>query len=465
MVSKVVTGSDRADPARLEANQGRGPEPAATLVLALIFILTSLAPPELSAAGGLLFFAIIAIKWRWKFTAIGQLWPTLLFAGIGIVTTGFWGVDESVTLYRSAFYVFFPVIMMILGIVIPGMARQGRTYYRAIAYAGIILSSIYIVQYFMTDLRGASRVVLRSTIGTGYLLSAFGAALLLARPRYMPWPRLISYLLGPFCLLSNFLADSRTNLLAGVVIVGTLLLLRPARGYSALIAVGMTVLLLVLTTPFLTDLLGPVTAEQVRASGIIGEMFAQEYIRQDDINTNWRGFESALTFSYVQSMGFLSSLFGLGWGTNVPLGFTITLGGTNLSQIGKFHSIYSQLLMRGGYIGIALYCIQIWLLSRACIRVSSIDEDLRRFALGVLLCAVIAGPAICGLYGTGGSNASFAIIAGIIVGSAGVQRRVPPSGHGTLVPRALSATWEETRDRPLTRTISSKDVNGAMADE
>lgn len=462
MVSDVVTRSkSSAAAARLETKQAsQGPEPVAVLALALTFILISLAPPELSAAICLLFFAVITIGWRPKFTAIGPLWPTLLFTGIGIVTTGFWGVEESVVLYRSAFYVLYPVIMLFLGIVIPSIARQGRTYYRAIVYAGIVLSGIYIAQYFMTDLRGASRVMLRSTIGTGFLISAFGAALLLVHPRYMPWPRLVSYLLVPFCLLSNFLADSRTNLIAGVVIVGTLLLLRPARVISTWLAVGMTVLLMVLTTPFLTDLLGPVTAEQVRASGILGELFSEEYFRKSDINTNWRGFESAVTFSYVRSLGFLPAMFGLGWGITVPLGLTITLGSTDLSQIGKFHSIYSQLLMRGGYLGIALYCIQIWLLSRACVRASSIDDNLHRFAFGVLLCTVISGPAIGGLYGIGGSNASFAIIAGIIVGSAGIQRRVRPN----TVTSALSGLGSG-RDRPRTRIISRKEVNGAMADD
>jgi len=396
----------------------RRDETLETVALALFFVIASIADPVITLFVGLVYICVITILCRARYDNAVLLLPTALFVLTGLMATGIWGIERPVIVMRSAFYISFGPVILWLGMACSSIATQARTYYRAIVYAGFVLSAFYLFRYFQLGPgHMASRYELRDEVGTGYILSALAAALCLVRPREMPWPGMISIGVALIALTSVVFSDSRTNLAATAVMIAAVTVLRPAPRLSASILVLLSILLLVITTPLLSEWLGQGAAGLFHDFGGLRELFAADYVRFSDINTHWRGFEAARAFDFVNGSGGLASLFGMGWGTEVPLHLQIELGGAMMSSIGKFHSIYSQLLVRGGYLGIAMYVAQVWVLAQACARPSAIDDDFRRFGFGLLICAVLAGPAVGGLYAIGGTGAVFALIAGAVAGA------------------------------------------------
>lgn len=338
-----------------------------------------------------------------------------------------WGVDDTRSFFRSGLYQLFPMANILLGLLLAYRIRDSRTLYRAVVLAGAILSLVYIVRYSTSELTNdVNRFELRDTIGHGFLLSAAAGAVAMARWRSLPWPRSVSYALAVLCLTSVVVSDSRTDLLSMMILLIAMVYPIIARRVNATNTIVLVCLFAVFTTPLLSEMLGPSLTQSLGRYFNLTEMMALDYSRFDDINMHWRGYEATRAYEFVSNHGTLATFFGMGWGTNVPLHITIALGDDTMSAIGKFHSVYSQLLVRGGFLGVALYATQMGLFGFYIGRPTLMrgDSEYRRFGAGMMICALLAGPAVTGFYASGGTGATLDILISIIGGSALLRSRL-----------------------------------------
>lgn len=87
------------------------------------------------------------------------------------------------------------------------------------------------------------------------------------------------------------------------------------------------------------------------------EVTIANYASQEDINANWRGFESYLGWNQIKKGKIPQWIVGQGFGQSVPIGFEMTLGGSQLTSLPKFHNGFITILLKTGVLGIILYCI------------------------------------------------------------------------------------------------------------
>lgn len=83
----------------------------------------------------------------------------------------------------------------------------------------------------------------------------------------------------------------------------------------------------------------------------------QEIIPDEDQNlhSNWRAVESAVALNSILSGSFFEILFGKGLGFRLPLGFEMTLAGTDFESIPILHNGYLYILLKYGFFGLFLW--------------------------------------------------------------------------------------------------------------
>ena len=83
----------------------------------------------------------------------------------------------------------------------------------------------------------------------------------------------------------------------------------------------------------------------------------QEIIPNEDQNlhSNWRAVESAVALNSILSGSFFEILFGKGLGFRLPLGFEMTLAGTDFESIPILHNGYFYILLKYGIFGLFLW--------------------------------------------------------------------------------------------------------------
>ena len=84
-----------------------------------------------------------------------------------------------------------------------------------------------------------------------------------------------------------------------------------------------------------------------------GEIKVINYESLEDINNNWRGYESFLAWRYFSEGSILNIMFGKGYGTRIPLDFTMQIGENFYDDIPNLHNGYLYVIIKTGLIGIA----------------------------------------------------------------------------------------------------------------
>lgn len=85
------------------------------------------------------------------------------------------------------------------------------------------------------------------------------------------------------------------------------------------------------------------------------EITISDYQDQQDINLNWRGYESYMALKHYEEGDLTTYLFGYGFGELVDVGLFIKLGDEDLRFVPYFHNGYLYLLIKTGAFGVLLY--------------------------------------------------------------------------------------------------------------
>jgi hypothetical protein len=145
------------------------------------------------------------------------------------------------------------------------------------------------------------------------------------------------------------------------------------------------------------------------------ELRIADYSERADINRNWRGFESYRALQTFKSGSPARQLFGQGFGTNVDLGFTMTIAGEEFERIPVLHNGYMYLLVKTGVAGLVAYLFYLLLIFRTGAHLSRSHDPEARFCgfMLVTLALIILG---CTLVISGMFNKSWVFPAILLLG-------------------------------------------------
>ncbi|MFN3557894.1 MAG: hypothetical protein ACK4UQ_01310 [Brevundimonas sp.] len=390
-------GRDQDVLARLE-------KPAVTVMLAL-FLANGNASPELTTILGLV--AMVVVGGRAAVAASARIAaPTLILlvvAGLVTVAAGRLGFDAA----RSTYTILRLPIYLGLGIAVMVRYRDIRIPINALILACVGLS-FYFIQLYVTspDIVAAGRYTLRTELAGGWNILPFGAAaalyVLLSNSRLS---RGAAFGLVGVILLALFtilLCQSRTALI-GALFVGIFMAgLVPTRIYAFLIVPVVFTLIVCLTTPVLSmlvsvDVVGMIDAA---APASFRELLALDRMNPYEINNFWRGYETFSAFTFVESRGALSSAFGTGLHTLVPLRDIMMLQDRSYSDLPYFHNMLSFSFLRGGVLGIVLAGVQYVFMAKPLQALAMSAEPrlrlLGRMGMGIHFALIASIPATAG---------------------------------------------------------------------
>ncbi len=115
------------------------------------------------------------------------------------------------------------------------------------------------------------------------------------------------------------------------------------------------------------------------------EVEIQHYDTFQEINDNWRGFEAYRAFRTYDLLSAREKVMGGGLGTLVDLGFAMPLSPTeSLQFIPITHNGYAYILIKTGFLGIALFVLFVLQIGRQGLRTLRSNESAHIFA-GLLL--------------------------------------------------------------------------------
>lgn len=87
------------------------------------------------------------------------------------------------------------------------------------------------------------------------------------------------------------------------------------------------------------------------------EVEISDYKSVDDINENWRGYESFMGLKQYSKGNDIEKIIGQGLGKNTRLGLEITLGSNTFAVIPKFHNGFITILLKTGLLGVISYLL------------------------------------------------------------------------------------------------------------
>ena len=391
----------------------RGPAASTALwpvvSIGLLCLLSLLLPAGLTTLlNGCLLFVVGAVWLAGRGALPAPLAAVMACFG-GIAVTGlFAGAGAPTYLYlKDAWYCANPALVLLVGCVLGGLARDARRVLRALVLGGSVVAALHLFIIWrrldLADLLNLPAAQLRAATGLGYEAAAL--VLLLAAGTWGRWrawlgmPPAAVLACAALCSTSLVLSFSRTLLL--VVAVGGLGLSGFFARHAGRRLLGLLAVLIGLAFALQ---LGVATNTSEARLGFMGKLAGTvEEIQPDDrlsvgeANARWRGYETARAWATWSGGSPLQWLFGQGFGAQVDLGYFQNLT-PNPREASRFipvlHNGYAYLLVKTGVIGVGLYAWALWLLYRHGGRAAGLEAapSLRRLQ-GRLLqaCALVLG--------------------------------------------------------------------------
>ena len=392
------------------------------LVGLLLFV--ELGPPTgVYAVCLMIFIPLFFSSWYCTDKLILYCWPLILIFLIGGFVSFVDGSFDSDTL-KGAYYTSRPLVFAGIGIYLHrGTALHFEVFRKAIVIAALILALIYIYNYAVYgEAISGDRYVIRDVVGGGYITVGIGAALLVTKLPSLRI-RIVEFCMLPALILAIYVSDSRTALITiGMMVLCYYYTNAVLAPFAAL---SLMAILFVATTPFIQLFIDASVLRQSFATlptGLVELISIQRY-SDAEVNSGWRGYETFLAFSHVWSEGPFTQLLGTGWHGTVSLPWHIKLGVGFLPEIPVFHSAWSFIFVRSGYVGLILIAIQVamWVSlfrSKLSSRSDQRVQDVQKFGSGLLLVSLVSIPTIAGVYNTGGTGGIFCICIGYCIGYA-----------------------------------------------
>lgn len=392
-----------------------------TLILSGLWVSVELLPTEYS----ILLFIVLALFFGagkiifWQSLKI--LLPALCLLSISTIVSII-QMEFSRDSIKGIYYLIRPIIIFIFGFSVGRIYSVNElTIVKSVIIATIFLSLFYITKYYVLD--GASiydRMILRSTVGAGYITVAVGiglAAIYLLRGE-MLMLSCTALALGSTCI---FLSDSRTSLIASIIFAfSSIITLMGTRRIIVLIFF----ILVFTTTPYLSLIIPDWRLGEIIYSipQSASELISIDRIDEAEINDGWRGYETFRAFDYILKQGLPSILFGSGLHSKVPLLIDIELGGEIMSAIPIFHNGFAFIFVRAGFFGLLLYLLQLIVIA-STIKINThknlyFPRDIffkNNFIASGITSILIITPLVAGFYGVSGSFLT--LIVAVCVGS------------------------------------------------
>ncbi len=346
--------------------------PAVSIGFLCFFAL--LAPPGFITGINLYLLLLVGIVWAGSNRPIERPLLVVTLPFIAMIALGLvFGAGADRYLYlKDAWYYSNPAVIIALGFVFGRLLGDSRRGLRAFVIGGGLVALVHMIPFMIRpELLLRSATSIRAAAGTGYYATALVMIVLFGwRGRWresLGLHPLLATLCLALCTASFALSFSRTMTL--VVVVGALAMagafarrewlrvaVMAAAGVLAIVALQATV------DTSSIDARRSFVGKLARS---FEEISVQDYSTAAQVNSNWRGFETARALEHWQAGTPVQWVFGSGFGAQVDLGQFQNLSndpGAAVRFIPIFHNGYVYLLVKTGIVGVTLYiALLLWL--------------------------------------------------------------------------------------------------------
>jgi hypothetical protein len=265
--------------------------------------------------------------------------PLLIILLLGII-----GISGHIRIHiiRDIIYALFPISLIFIGFRISKFGNKPEDIFKWILISGTIIACVHILKFLFH--LNISLVVLALCISIFIKPSGSLNSL---------WRKIQKYFFLPVLLISFILSFSRTGFIMGVFIGLSLKGLIGKINYKSILSLSVLILLfglLMNLTP--KDNLDSFFGKLARS---ISEIRISDYNNLEDINANWRGFETFKAIIAYSNGSTGEKIVGQGFGSLVDLGFTMTLDNVNFRDIPILHNGYAYILLKTGLLGLLSY--------------------------------------------------------------------------------------------------------------
>ena len=383
----AIAGSRYISPATQKEQQVNWP-----VVLYCFFLtIASLLNAAVTTVFMSLFIFLVLCCWLPARRGLPPLLGKLLWPFFALLLVGSLGLYENpmYDVFKDVWYVGKPILCITVGFVLMWNLRDLRRLLRIFLVVGAVVSVFHIIRFIQSpELLSLSANDMRNAAGRGYLISVVGVGALAAAwklgYRLFPFGRVVDVSLLLLCLASIGLSMSRVSFLSFVLLLGAVfgIVNFADRGkvikVVVAVIVGFSVLILVPKPQYVGQ--NATFVEKMLFS--LKELEVQDYYSITDINTRWRGYETARAFRTFLSGEYWQYLTGRGFGSAVDLGLFMPISDEPIRFVPVLHNGYMYLLVKTGALGIVIYFLflsSVIRIGNTCIRREEADFSESRY--------------------------------------------------------------------------------------
>lgn len=366
-----------------------------TKVAGVLFLLVVLHP----LIGSQLTTAVLALIVLWAFVRLKFRVPKrslfLMIVPVSLIVLGLSGAGQHSLrdVVKDGWYYSFAPLAILAGYLATRSCRKTSSILLAFVAGGLALSFWHLGELVAHRnlLQSGDIGGLRDEIGGGYILSSVAPLILFLSGHYkVPisglHARTARFILYSVTLTSVAFAFSRTMILSMIIsLLAGLGWLTTKNKRGVVIVLGIAGLMFSLSAVVPADpgsFLGKFA--QTR-----DEVSFSDFSSTADVTHYWRAYETLMAIrTYLDGNAVKKSL-GFGFGQLVDIGMDVQLGDAVMSRIPIFHNGYVYVLLKTGYVGLALFvCYLMSLYVVGARRVAVADPEMQ--LLGGMLMAMIS---------------------------------------------------------------------------
>lgn len=316
----------------------------------------------------------------------------LMIGSVGILS------NKNYDVFKDVWYVANPLLIMLAGFVLMYNLRDFTRLSRAFVIVGVITSLFHLIKFVLhPELLSMSANDLRNSAGRGYLISILSIGLLVVSWKMKCYlfiaGRWLDSLFFLICGASFVMSFSREMTLSLLLFLGCIM------GYIQFIDTRRLVKFTIAAVLGLSLLLTMPVPSYVNQQSTfvdkilysIQEMKVKDYTSLRDINTNWRGYETARALNTYRQGEYWQYLVGQGFGTSVDLGLYMPMGDEYIRFAPILHNGYMFLLVKMGALGVMLYLgflVSLVKIGNICSRSNDIEEKYTGRLIVGLACVI-----------------------------------------------------------------------------
>jgi hypothetical protein len=288
--------------------------------------------------------------------------PLVLILLIGILFAS----GDKYIIAKDIWYFFKPIMYIMLGFAFYRWKVKEESFMGIILLISICSAIIRIIlfAFFTSDAQGINNV--RLIVGAGNFLESYSLAFIISKRRfssiknYLRLPFLINILILSASIILSF---SRTGYLVFFI---SLLALNDYFIFNIKTIFRSLIKLVVIFSILISSLF---IANQFFNKNTLFYQLSNKYLNtfteistetkyksKQQINDNWRGYETLLVKQEIKRGTILQKIAGFGFGKTIFIGYEGWLGKNNIN-IPIFHNGFIQIQLKTGYLGLLLYFI------------------------------------------------------------------------------------------------------------